>query len=396
MDKDSRIYVAGHRGLVGSALRRRLERKGYSDIIARAHSELDLENPQQVREFFASEKPEYVFLAAAKVGGILANSTYPVDFLLRNLKIQVNIIEAAWRFGVKGLVFLASSCIYPKLAAQPLKEEYLFSGILEPTNEPYAVAKIAGIELCASFNRQYGTRFLSVMPTNCYGLNDNYDLQSSHVLPAFIRKFHLARMAATGKWGAMLRDEAVYGEIPKDFMSNLASISLSNGYAIPDHVTAGLTQVTSNPAIRLWGTGTPKREFLYSEDLADACVLLMEQMEKIFCGASFEANGVISGTNLQESQIGNVSSATRHVINIGCGADITIGELSRVVSGVVGFNGPIEWDTSKPDGTPRKLLDTSRITRMGWVPSVSLDEGIRLTYADYLSKLTNTEPKKTI
>jgi len=370
MDNNSKIYVAGHRGLVGSALLRRLDAKGYSNIMFRTHSELDLEDPLQVRDFFAVENTEFVFLAAAKVGGIHANSTYPVDFLLRNIKIQTNVIEAAWRYGVKGFLFLGSSCIYPKLAPQPMNEKYLLTGPLEPTNEPYAIAKIAGIELCEAYNRQYDARFLSVMPTNLYGPNDSYDLQNSHVLPVFIRKFHLAKSAAQGDWEAIARNEASYGPIPDDFAANLMAISKFNGHDIPESFATGAEGTGANPAVKLWGTGSPRREFLYSDDLADACVLLMEKLDQLFGGPSPRE-----------------FTASNHLINIGYGEDTTIRALAEQVAGIVGFNGPLDWDATKPDGTPRKLLDSKEINRIGWTPSTPLGLGIRLAYADYLSKL---------
>ncbi len=373
MDKDSKIYVAGHRGLVGSALLRRLEAKGYSNIVFRTHSDLDLEDPLQVRNFFAAENPEFVVHAAGKVGGIFANSTYPVDFLLRNIRMLTNVIEAAWRYGVKGFLCLGSSCIYPKLAPQPMKEQYLLSGSLETTNEPYAIAKIVGIELCEAYNRQYGARFLSVMPTNLYGPNDTYDLQNSHVLPAFIRKFHLAKSAARGEWEAIARSEAAYGPIPDDFAANLMAISKFNGHDIPESFgrrTEGAVPPT--PAIKLWGTGSARREFLYSDDLADACVLLMQKLDRLF-----------------EGPAPREFTASNHLINIGYGEDTTIRELAEQIAAIVGFEGSLDWDATKPDGTPRKLLDSQKIYGIGWLPSTPLEQGVRLAYADYLSKITD-------
>lgn len=305
MDKGAKIYVAGHRGLVGSAIVRRLRSGGYENISTRTHKELDLEIQKDVWDFFEKKRPEYVFLAAARVGGIMANNTWPADFIYNNLLIQVNIIKAAHMYGVKKLLFLGSSCIYPKLCPQPMKEEYLLSGPLEPTNEPYAVAKIAGIKLCQSYNRQYGTNYISVMPTNLYGTNDNFDLTSSHVLPAMIRKF--------------------------------------------DDAKAGAKQ-----QVVLWGTGAPYREFLHVDDLADACVFLMN--------------------NYDGSEI----------VNIGTGKDITIRGLAELVKKVVGFRGEIAWDSTKPDGTPKKQLDVSRLTALGWSPKIDLEEGIRTTYEWYL------------
>ncbi|AKB76143.1 GDP-L-fucose synthetase [Methanosarcina lacustris Z-7289] len=308
MEKDSKIYLAGHRGLVGSALKRKLESKGYTNIIFRTHKELDLTNQQAVNEFFEQEKPEYVFLAAAKVGGILANSTYPAQFVYENLMIESNIIHSAYKCGVKKLLFLGSSCIYPQLAPQPLKEEYLLTGPLEETNEAYAIAKIAGIRLCKHYNQQYGTNFISVMPTNLYGPNDNFNLETSHVMPALIRKIHEAK-------------------------------------------------ANNEPEVVVWGTGKPFREFMHVDDMADACVYLME--------------------NYDFSEIGEF-------VNIGVGEDITISVLVELIKDIVGFEGEIRYDTSKPDGTPRKLIDISRLNGLGWKTRISLKDGIRETYELYM------------
>ena len=362
LNSSSKIYVAGHRGLVGSALVRRLQSGGYSNLVTRTHSELDLENYPEVLGFFASEKPEFVFLAAAKVGGINANNTYPVDFLLSNLKIEINVIEAAHRAGVKGLLFLGSSCIYPKLAPQPLKEEHLLTGPLEPTNQPYAVAKIAGIELCRSFNRQHGTRFLSVMPTNLYGANDSYDLQNSHVLPALLRKFHLGKLAASGDWKAIEEDENLFGPIPESFAANLASIAGYYGHETPPRGFTGGGAVPS-PAVKLWGTGSPRREFLHSDDLAEGCVFLMERVEEVLGGSG--------------------DHAPMDLVNIGTGEDLTLRDLAAEIGRATGFGGPIEWDSSMPDGTPRKLLDVSRMKSLGWRPRIGLREGIGRVYQAY-------------
>jgi GDP-L-fucose synthase len=344
MNQSSRIYVAGHRGLVGSALCRVLRAKGYTNLIARTHVELDLNVKSGVEKLFEEEKPEYVLLAAAKVGGIYANYTYPVDFLLSNLQIQNNVMEAAWRTGVKGLLFLGSSCIYPRGAPQPIKEECLLTGPLEPTNQAYAIAKIAGIELCKAYNRQYGMRYLGVMPTNLYGPNDNYDLQISHVLPALIRKFHLAKLAALGDFEGILRDEACHGKIP-------------------DEIMAGLKE-KGGPRVRLWGTGAPYREFLHVDDMAEACLFLMERLEELFSSRS--------------------TTLDLPLINIGCGKDSTIREMAEIVAGVVGFTGTVEWDSSKPDGTPRKLLDVSCMSELGWKAGIPLEKGLRITYEEYL------------
>jgi GDP-L-fucose synthase len=335
MERKSKIFIAGHRGLVGSAIARKLQSAGYENIITRTRAQLDLTDQHAVASFFAAEKPEYVFLAAAKVGGIHANSTYPADFIYQNLTIQNNIIHNSYVHGVKKLLFLGSSCIYPKLCPQPMKEEYLLTGPLETTNSAYAVAKIAGIEMCWSYNRQYGTRFIPVMPTNLYGTNDNFDLENSHVLPAMIRKFHLARLAAAGDSAAICRDEELFGVIPADISGALAA---------------------AEPKVVLWGSGTPKREFLHVDDMADACVYLMQNCDN---------------TDL---------------INIGTGTDITIRELAELVAKVVDFPGEIVFDSSKPDGTPRKLLDVSRLRHLGWTPSVSLEQGIRAVYQWYVSR----------
>ena len=314
MKLDARIYVAGHRGLVGSAIVRRLQSAGHSNIITRTHAELDLTHQPAVQAFLASERPEYVFLAAAKVGGILANDTYPAEFIEQNLAIQNSVIHESWRAGVKRLLFLGSSCIYPRDCPQPIKEEYLLTGPLESTNRAYAIAKIAGIEMCWSYNRQYGTRFLAAMPTNLYGPGDNYDLQSSHVVPALIRKMHEAK-------------------------------------------EGGAAEVV------VWGTGAPRREFLYSEDMADSCVTLMSMKDLDFDG--------------QASQY-------PPLINIGCGIDLTIKELAELIAKTVGFKGSLRFDTSKPDGTPRKLLDVGRLSALGWRPTIPLDAGIKAAYLDFL------------
>lgn len=301
MNLKDKIYIAGHRGMVGSAIHRRLEALGYTNIIFRTSAELDLRNQSAVQDFFAIEKPEYVFLAAAKVGGIVANNTYRADFLYENLMIQNNVIHEAYKNGVEKLMFLGSSCIYPKMAPQPLKEEYLLTGLLEPTNEPYAIAKIAGIKMCDAYRSQYGCNFVSVMPTNLYGFNDNYDLNNSHVLPAMLRKFHEAK-------------------------------------------------INNSPSVNLWGTGTPLREFLHADDMADACVHLMK---------SYNEAGLV---------------------NIGVGEDISIKDLALLIKNIVGYEGNIEWDSNKPDGTPRKLMDVSKLRSMGWQANISLEEGIKSVY----------------
>ena len=304
MQQQDRIYIAGHRGMVGSAITRKLQKQGFTNLITRTSAELDLRNQAAVQTFFAAERPDYVFLAAAKVGGIMANNVYRGEFLYENLMIQNNTIDAAYRNGAKKLMFLGSSCIYPKLAPQPLKEDYLLTGLLEETNEPYAIAKIAGIKLCDAYRSQYGCNFISVMPTNLYGPNDNYDLNNSHVLPALIRKFHEAR-------------------------------------------------VSSAPTVTIWGSGKPRREFLHADDLADACYYLMQHYNE------------------------------PGLVNIGTGEDLEIGELALLVKKIVGYTGDIVHDTSKPDGTPRKLMDVSKLHGFGWKASIGLEEGIRRVYEEY-------------
>lgn len=306
MINTDKIFVAGHRGMVGSAIMRKLNKEGFSNIIVKTSAELDLRNQKAVTDFFEKEKPQYVFLAAAKVGGIMANNTYKAEFLYDNLMIETNIIQAAYKNEIEKLLFLGSSCIYPKLAPQPLKEEYLLSGFLESTNEPYAIAKITGIKLCEYYREQYGCNFISLMPTNLYGLNDNYDLQNSHVLPALIRKFHTAK-------------------------------------------------INSAPFVTLWGTGTPKREFMYVDDLANACLHLMQHYNE------------------------------KQFLNIGTGEDRTIKDLAEMIKNIIGYNGKVIWDTTKPDGTPRKLMDVSKAHSLGWKHEIDLEEGIKKTYANFLT-----------
>ena len=305
MEKNSKIYLAGHQGLVGSAILRKLRDEGYKNLVLKTKEQVDLLNQRATADFFAAEKPEYVFLAAAKVGGILANNTYPAQFIYENLQIQNNLIQQSYLNGVKKLLFLGSSCIYPRACPQPIKEEYLLTGPLEPTNEPYAIAKIAGIKMCQSYNRQYGANFIAVMPTNLYGPNDNFSSGDSHVLPALIRRFH------EGK-------------------------------------------IKNSPAVTVWGTGKARREFLLVDDLADACVFLMNKYNK------------------------------SEIINIGAGVDITIKELAELIKNITGFKGEINWDEAKPDGTPRKLLDVAKLHRLGWRHQINLEQGIKMTYAWFL------------
>ncbi|MFH1947499.1 MAG: GDP-L-fucose synthase [Candidatus Magasanikbacteria bacterium] len=316
MEKDVKIYIAGHRGLVGSAIVRKLEFGGFTNLVTRTHEELDLLDQKSVANFFTTEKPEYIFLAAAKVGGILGNNTYPANFIFQNLQIQNNIIHQAYLNKVKKLLFLGSSCIYPRDCPQPMKEEYLLSGYLEPTNEPYAIAKIAGIKMCQSYNRQYGTNYIAVMPTNLYGSGDNFDLQNSHVLPALIRKFHEAK-------------------------------------------ERGDTEVVA------WGTGSPKREFLYVDDMADGCLFLMNNFNP----------------TKEQNEAGEI------FMNLGVGEDISIKELAQIVKKVIEFDGEIVWDTLKPDGPPRKLLDISKMYELGWKHKVELEDGIKMSYEWYKNNI---------
>jgi len=356
MNKQEKIYIAGHRGMVGSAILRGLQREGFTNFVLRTREELDLTRQADTERFFLEERPGYVFDAAARVGGIVANNTYRAQFIHENLMIQNNLIHSAYLAGVKKLLFLGSSCIYPRLAPQPLKESYLLTGELEPTNEPYAIAKIAGIKMCESYYRQYGCDFISVMPTNLYGPNDNFDLQASHVLPALIRRFHLARCLANGDWDSILKDldknpiGEVHGSSSRDaIQGKLAEQGIQKG---PDGGTVSVT---------LWGTGTPLREFMHVDDMAAACIHIIEQ---------------VGGQRLYDEY------RLSH-INIGIGQDISIRELAEVVKTVTGFEGGITFDTSKPDGTPRKLMDVGVLTSTGFKAKITLENGIRRVYEEY-------------
>lgn len=362
LSPESQIYVAGHRGMAGSAIVSRLQQEGYTNIITRSHAELDLIDQQAVQHFFQNHEIDHVILAAAKVGGIHANNTYPADFIFQNLMIAANVVYEAYRSGVNHVVFLGSSCIYPKHAPQPIKEEYLLTGELEPTNEPYAVAKIAGVKLCESFNRQHGTRYYAVMPNNLYGPNDNYDLESSHVLPALIRKFHLAKLAARGDWEGIQKDESRFGVIPHNFRACLAAIAGQHGYTLR---FAGHSEQAA-PAVELWGSGSPRREFVHVDDMAAACVYIMRREDEIFDSV------------FAEQQV--------PLINIGFGEDLTIFDLAGLVAQSIGYSGDIVWDDSKPDGTPQKLLDSSKLSRLGWKPSIALADGINKTYQWYVTQ----------
>lgn len=348
-DKNAKIFVAGARGLVGSAIAKRLRQKGYSNLLTPSSSQLDIRRQSDVEKFFEKERPQYVFAAAAKVGGILANNTYRGQFIYDNLAIALNIVHSAYKFGVEKLLNLGSSCIYPKFAPQPLKEEYLLTGELEPTNEPYAIAKIAAIKLCLAYNFQYGTNFMSVMPTNLYGERDNFNLETSHVLPALIRKFILAKAL----------NECNFGFIRNDITCRPLGFGLENEIDLKSEqsIANGLSCLGIFPdKVVLWGTGKALREFLYVDDLADACIFLMEN---------------------------HSASEVEPFVNIGTGIDISIADLAELVKSIVGFNGKIEFDPSKPDGTPRKLLDVSKVKSLGWEPTTPLEEGIRRVVREY-------------
>jgi GDP-L-fucose synthase len=378
MPKDARIFIAGASGMVGSAIVRKLLAMGYTNLSGSYHSrqpdasaffkdtaetvgqggvnwvQVDLTDQAAVMRFFAKEQAVYVFLAAARVGGIHANNRFPAQFIYDNLTIQGNMIHAAFRTGVQRLLFLGSSCIYPKLAPQPMHEDYLLTGLLEPTNEPYAIAKIAGIKMCEAYNRQYGTQFMAVMPTNLYGTNDNFDLDKSHVLPAMIRKFHLAKLAAKGDWEGIRQDEACFGRISADIKARLGLKPSNDRRPQP-------------PSVVLWGTGSPRREFLHVDDMADACVFAMNLDDRIAATELF-------------------NYPKPCFVNVGTGNDCTIRTLARIIGEAVGFDGKVIFDSTKPDGTPRKLLDVSRLADLGWRSSISLADGIRRTYQWYLDR----------
>ena len=386
MEKNSKIYVAGGTGLVGSAIIRKLKEKGYKNIISTYHNRrpidkdikwfnLDLTNQQQVEEFFQKEKPKYVFLAAAKVGGIWANNVYRADFIYQNLQIQNNVIYNAYKYGVKKLLFLGSTCIYPKDCPQPIKEEYLLTAPLEYTNEPYAIAKIAGIKMCESFNLQYGTNFISVMPTNLYGYNDNFDLEKSHVLPALIRKMHLGKLLENNDWEGIREDlnknpiEKVNGTATEKEIMNIL-----NKY--------GIIKNKNNVQVEIWGTGKPKREFLWSDDMADACVYLMENID--FINVVKQMYPELDEEKLRLSYT-NKEIRNTH-INIGTGKDLSIKDLAYLIKDIVGFKGDLFFNTSKPDGTLRKVTDVSKLHSLGWKHKVELEEGIKKLYDWYIKQ----------
>ncbi len=367
MKLNSKIYVAGHRGLVGSAIVANLKKKGYINFVLRTHAELNLRDQQAVDSFFASEKPEYVFLAAAKVGGIYANSKFRAQFLIENLEIQNAIIQASHVHGVTKLIFLGSSCIYPKNAPQPMGEEDLLTSPLEYSNEPYAIAKIAGLKLCEAYNQQYGTNFISVMPTNLYGYNDNFHLRNSHVLPALIRKMYLSRCLDEQNLDAIRHDLAKY---PQDEISHTSGDDEILKFLADQGIESKHENGQSKTTLTIWGTGKPLREFLWSEDMADACVFLMEHVDFNDIVRQREANG--------KSEIINTH------INIGTGLEISIHDLAMLIKNIVGYSGNIVFDPAYPDGTPRKLLDVSRLQALGWKHTVELEDGIRRVFAQYI------------
>ena len=363
MQKNSKIYVAGHNGMVGSAILRNLRSAGYTNFMLHSYPGVDLKNQASVEDLFQKERPEYIFLAAAKVGGIVANNTYRAEFIYENLMIQNNVIHSAWKYGVRKLLFLGSSCIYPREAPQPMKEDYLLTGPLEFTNEPYAIAKIAGIKMCESYFRQYGSDFISVMPTNLFGPNDNYDLEKSHVLPALIRKMHLGRQLGENNWQALRADldrhpvEGVNGKAgEKEIIDILAK------YGISAYPAAGGKPEPESVAVTLWGSGNVYREFLHVDDMADACVYIMQEVsaEKLYNGLNYTH------------------------INIGTGEDVTIKELAVAVRAITGFRGKLIWDTSRPDGTPKKQLDVELLHKLGWQHKISLEDGIKAVYKTFL------------
>ncbi|MDR1585521.1 MAG: GDP-L-fucose synthase [Prevotellaceae bacterium] len=353
MNNESKIYIAGHNGMVGSAIKRNLEKRGFTNITGRSIDELNLMNEKEVLRFFEAERPEYVVLAAAKVGGIVANNTYRAQFIYENLMIQNHIIHQSYRFGVKKLLFLGSSCIYPRMAEQPIKEESLLTGLLEPTNEPYAIAKIAGIKMCEAYHAQYGCNFISIMPTNLYGPNDNYDLEKSHVLPALIRKMYLGKSLQENNWANLRKD------------LNKRPVEGTDGTASEQEILVlldkyGIKRDGNTVSITLWGSGSPMREFLHVDDMADASVFLL---------LNYDAPDTIPSQ-----------------VNAGCGKDVSIYNLAGIVKKTIAYNGEIIWDKTKPDGAPKKLLDVSKLTNLGWTPSISLEEGIRQVVAAYITR----------
>ncbi|MAZ29335.1 MAG: GDP-fucose synthetase [Cytophagaceae bacterium] len=382
MQKDSKIYIAGHRGLVGSAIVKNLREKGYTNIVYRTHKELDLTDAQAVQTFFEQEKPEYVFLAAAKVGGIVANNTYRADFIYANLMIQNNVVHQSYLNGVKKLLFLGSTCIYPKNCPQPMKEEYLLTDTLEYTNEPYAIAKIAGIKLCESYNLQYGTNFISVMPTNLYGPNDNFDLEKSHVLPALIRKIHLGKALENNDWETVRTD---LDKLPIEGVSGKATeeeiLEILNKYGVQVTSPSGGGLEGAQVKVEIWGSGKPMREFLWSEDMADACVFIMENRD--FNEIVEQRHSELDSESKSSHSKGEREIRNTH-INIGTGEDISIKDLAQLIKSEIGFKGELYFNVDKPDGTMKKLTDVRKLNGLGWTYSIKLTEGVQGAYQFYL------------
>lgn len=365
MEKNSKIYIAGHDGLVGSAITRKLKKQGFENLITVPLKDLNLTQQKDTEDFFEKEKPEYVFLAAARVGGILANSTYTAEFIYQNMMIASNVIHSSYKYGVKKLLNMGSSCIYPRLAPQPLKEEYLLTDTLEPTNEAYAIAKIAAIKLCRYYNEQYGTNFISVMPTNQYGPNDNFNLKTSHVLPAMLRKLHLAKLLSEGKYDCIINDFIKHGltqigekQIDIDKLTKENIEEILKGYGIKNVQPLAIShQLSASSIVELWGSGSPYREFIYVDDTAEACVFLMQNYDAKVIG---------------------------EFVNIGVGKDVRIKDLANLIKQIVGFKGEIKWDESKPDGTPKKLLDVGSMDKLGWKAKIEMKEGINRVYKNYI------------
>ena len=397
LDKNTKIYVAGHNGLVGSAIWKNLQAKGYHNLIGRSHQELDLTDQQAVKAFFDAERPEVVVLAAAFVGGIMANSLYRADFIMQNLKIQCNVIDQAYLHGVKRLLFLGSTCIYPKNAPQPIKEDALLTSPLEYTNEEYAIAKIAGLKMCESYNLQYGTNYIAVMPTNLYGVNDNFHLENSHVLPAMMRKVYLARLLHEDNWEAIRRDMQCRQINPPASLQAIVGSGNVDGNASKERITQALRFYgIEDNRVTLWGDGSPLREFLWSDDMADASVYLLlhvdfkdvigiERYSSVFYGV--KADGAVNRNNSdgRGGAIPSLGEIRNCHINVGTGKELTIAQLAQLVSQTIGFTGQIVWDKTKPNGTPRKLTDVSKLHRLGWHHQVEIEEGVQRLYQWYRS-----------
>ncbi|GAB6982908.1 GDP-L-fucose synthase family protein [Prevotella dentasini] len=401
MDKNSKIYVAGHRGLVGSAIWNNLLQRGYTNLVGRSHSQLDLTDQQAVRAFFDSERPDAVVLAAAFVGGIMANSLYRADFIMQNMKMQCNVIEQSYLHGVEKLLFLGSTCIYPKNAPQPMREDALLTSPLEYTNEEYAIAKIAGLKMCESYNLQYGTNYIAVMPTNLYGPNDNFHLENSHVMPAMMRKIYLAKLIHEDNWEAIRADMDCRPVNPSDRLRALVGEGNVDGRSTKERILSALAFYgIGDNRVTLWGDGTPLREFLWSEDMADASVHILlhvdfkdiigiEKYSSVFCGA--KTGGAVDRNNSggRGGAIPSLGEIRNCHINVGTGKELTIGALARLIVDVVGFTGEVVWDSTKPNGTPRKLIDVEKLHRLGWTHKVEIEEGVRMLYEWYRKSAPN-------